>query len=175
MVDKALDIESDSAFDAFLSCLDALEELVETAKRVPLTASVMVSEDDLVDLLEKMRDCLPAAIKEGMQLTRQKENLLDEANERAAAVVAEAEETAAQLERDAHERAAALVAEHVVLQEASGQAQALRAESEARAAAITAESEEYAHQVMLNLHEQLEKTLNTVDKGLDRLRHQHKK
>lgn len=115
--------------------LSELVELVETSRAVPMSGSCVVPRERTLDLLDELRDTIPAELTEARRLLSQRETLLGEADEihrqaaeraasEAESVLAEAREHANGLVADAevraHETVEAGNAEHAELVSASG-------------------------------------------------------
>src|SRR5438132_7459435 len=159
-----------------LELIDQLEELVTGARRVPLSASVFVNEDEALDLIDRARLGLPDEIQRALHTVEDRARILDEADReaekllstaetRAEELLSTAESRAEELIREAGERAAARVREHALTQEAKAHAATIVTEAETLAASIKAEADAYARDVMVRLEEQLARTASTVRKG----------
>lgn len=94
--------------------IDQLEDLVSNGKRMPMSHTVLVNEDEFIQLLDEVRTAIPVEIREAQRLLKERERLLGEAQEQAASIVNEAQR-----------RAAMLVSDHTVLAEAKQHAEAL--------------------------------------------------
>lgn len=162
---------------AVLDDLDLLEDLLSTARRIPLTPNVVVSEEGLIELLERIRAAIPEAITAAGHLLDDRAAILDEANREAAEVLARAQDDAgrtveqARLEAErirevAEQHAAALVADHAIVRDATQRANEELAGAERQAAEVRGEADAYAREVMERLAEHLERALGTVQKGL---------
>jgi hypothetical protein len=149
--------------------VDALEELVGAARRLPFTPSVVVNEEEILELVDRIRVALPDDLMTARHTLDERDQILDRAEREVAEVSARAEEEAARAVRDAQAQAAALVDEHAIVITATEQAQALVGEAEQNAAAQRTAADDYAHEVMQRLEEQLERWLATVREGLQSL------
>ncbi|HEY7047168.1 MAG TPA: hypothetical protein VH373_08110 [Jatrophihabitantaceae bacterium] len=143
-----------------------LVELVETARTVPMSGSCVVPRERTLDLLDDLRESIPAELVEARQVLARREALLAEANEihRQAAEQAgadaeallaaarqEASELVADAEVQAHQTVEAGQAEHAELvsasrvhQTASEHADRVRAAAEEYEAARRAQADQYA-------------------------------
>ena len=59
-----------------LDLLDALEALLAEARRVPFSGSVMVNDEDLIQLVDRIRLSLPADVVQAQRLLDQRERVL---------------------------------------------------------------------------------------------------
>jgi cell division septum initiation protein DivIVA len=72
--------------------LDALEDEVESSKKV--LGKVLISEDVLLDYLDRIRTLLPEEIQQAKWLSKERERLINEANQEAERIIVEAREEA---------------------------------------------------------------------------------
>ena len=66
-----------------LELVDRLEELFNESRAVPFTHSVMVDEDRFLDLIDQMRVTIPEEVRKAQQLLAQRERILAQAKEEA--------------------------------------------------------------------------------------------
>jgi hypothetical protein len=149
--------------------VDTLEELVGSARRLPFTPSVVVNEEEILELVDRIRVALPDDLVTARHTLDERDQILDRAEQEVAEVTARAEEEAARVVREASARAAELTAEHAVVTAATEHARTLLADAEQHAVAQHAAADDYAREVMQRLEEQLERWLGTVREGLGTL------
>jgi cell division septum initiation protein DivIVA len=160
--------------------VDALEELVGSARRLPFTPSVVVNEEEILELVDRIRVALPDdlmsarhTLDERDQMLERAEREIAEAAARAerdiAGAAARAEEAAARMLREAQAQAAALVEDHAIVRTATDQGRLLVADAEQHASAQRRAADDYAREVMHRLEEQLDRWLGTVREGLQTL------
>ena len=135
-----------------IAALDQIEDLVESSRTVPLSASIMINKAELLDLLDQAREALPedlvaadavvadadavlgradsAAETRIAEANSRASSTLDQANERAAQIIADAEEEAERTRSRADDEATALVSQ------ARSDAEATIADANAQAARI---------------------------------------
>jgi F0F1-type ATP synthase membrane subunit b/b' len=77
--------------------LNRLEEIIIYSPHVPLTKRNLVDEEQLLDQLDLVRIHLPAAFEEAVEVVRQKEALLLQAEEYAQDIIAAAQQRAAEI------------------------------------------------------------------------------
>ena len=141
--------------------LDELAVLIEDAKAMPLSASCIVNRAQVLDLVEEIRQLLPEAVHRADALLADRESVVQDGRREADRV----------LER-ARADADRLVSEHEVYLAAVAEAQAIRAEAEAENARRRRETDDYIDAKLATFEITLQKTLQTVDRGRDRLRAQ---
>jgi cell division septum initiation protein DivIVA len=149
--------------------VDTLEELVGGARRLPFTPSVVVNEEEILELVDRIRVALPDDLVTARHTLDERDQILERAGRDVAEVTARAEEEAERIVRESRAQAASLIDEHAIVRAATEQAQTLVAQAEQNAAAQRAAADDYAREVMQRLEEQLERWLTTVREGLQSL------
>ena len=72
--------------------LEQLEELVREAKSMPLSSSVLVNREEVLELIAEMKEALPEEIKRARWIVRDREELLTKAREDGERMVEQARE-----------------------------------------------------------------------------------
>jgi cell division septum initiation protein DivIVA len=139
--------------------IDRIEYLVTHGRRIPLTRSVAIDEDEAMELLDALRLNLPDEIKQARWTVQESQRLL-----------AEAQAEAARLTGQATDRALNLISQHELVRRADKQAEALLRDATQRAEEIRRSADAYVLEVMQNLETQLLAAMGTVKKGLEVLR-----
>lgn len=153
--------------------LQQLEELVRDAKSMPLSSSVLVNKDEVLEMVREMQESLPEEIKQARWIVRDREELLAKARAEGERIVAEARE---------EQRRLALKEE--VTKRADQEAERILDEAEQKTATMQREAEDYVDgklaQFEVALRRILEesqtasrslaKTLDQVEIGRERLR-----
>ncbi|MBQ3971664.1 MAG: ATPase, partial [Selenomonadaceae bacterium] len=70
--------------------LDKIENLVAGASHVPLSGKCMIDENDLVHLVEELRNDLPNELSQANQIMKDREKILGDAQKEADHIVDEA-------------------------------------------------------------------------------------
>jgi len=78
-----------------MALIDRLEEMIQQATRVPLTGKVLLDPDELLGLVDELRDVVPQEIREANRVARDREAILAEAREQAEEILREAKTLAA--------------------------------------------------------------------------------
>lgn len=153
--------------------LQQLEELVQEAKSMPLSSSVLVSRDEVLQMIQEMQESLPEEIKQARWIVKDREELLAKARDEGERIIEQARE---------EQRRLALKQE--VARRAEEEADRIHAEAGDRAEQMRREAEDYVDaklaQFEIALRKILEdsqaatraaaKTLDQVEIGRDRLR-----
>jgi uncharacterized phage infection (PIP) family protein YhgE len=137
--------------------IDRLEEYVREGTLLPFRRRIL-SEERLMELIEKMRATLPEEVGRAKMIAKDKERMLREAQERAQSIVSEASQHHAQM-----------VDSHEIVQQARTAAQAVLQQAEERAKAIREGADHYAAAVLADLQNRLSVALASVRKGQEAL------
>ena len=152
-----------------LDVVDTLEELVGAARRVPFTTTVVVNEEEILELVDRIRVSLPDDLRSARDALDERDEMLERAGREAAETIARAAEEAERVVREARAEAERLVADHAIVATATEHARDTVEEADRHAAAQRAAADDYAREVMRRLEEQLERWLGTVREGLSAL------
>lgn len=138
--------------------IEKLAELVAEARSMPLSSSALVNRQEVLDLIELLRRSLPDEIARARSILRDGEEVLERAGLEAQRV----------LERARQERER-LLSKTEIVQAAAREADRLVAEAESTSKRIRAESEAYVESKLANFEVVLQKTLQAVERGRQRL------
>lgn len=141
--------------------LDELTVMVEDAKSMPLSASCVLNRSQLLDLIEEIRQLLPESVYRADELLADRE-----------AVVLDGRREADRILEQARSQADLMVSEHEVYLAAVAESNALRSETAAETSRMRAETDDYIDAKLATFEITLQKTLQTVDRGRERLRSQ---
>lgn len=139
--------------------IDELQLLVEEAKSVPLSSSVVINRDEFLELLAQLKEEVPDEIRQARWMARDRDELLARARKEAERIVAEARE-----QRDR------LLSRTEIVHAAQRESERINDEAKERAARMRMEAEDYIDQKLAAFEILLNKTLATVAKGREQLR-----
>ena len=150
-----------------------LDEIVREAKAMPLSSSVLVNRDEVLDLIAEMQEALPDEIKQARWIVKDREDLLAKARTDAEGIVEQAR--AQQLTLARQEAVVARAGEEAerLLGEADEQARSMRREAEEYVDAKLAQFEIALRRVLEESQASvraLAKTLDQVELGREKLR-----
>lgn len=137
-----------------MGLLDRMEEIITGSTRVPLTGKVLVDPDEVLALLDEMRELLPQEIRDANRVARDRDSILTEARERAEATV-----------RDAQALAAQLTGESTITKEAQGQADELIDQAKRVAREIRQNALEWADELFARFQPDLERVSQESQKA----------
>ncbi|HOV78531.1 MAG TPA: ATPase [Bacillota bacterium] len=142
-----------------LSALNELEELIESSGKIPLTKKVVLDEDRVLDLLDRIRTTIPEEIRQAKWIIQEREKVLNDSQKEAMRILEDAQK---ELEKRADDseitRQAKVLAEEIVK----------KAETVAREMREGARG--YADDILANLQESLGKILNQIEHGRSELK-----
>jgi cell division septum initiation protein DivIVA len=138
--------------------LDKIERLVLNSAKLPLVNRVMVDEDKLFDLLDELRQQLPAEVEQAKQIVQHK-----------SAIMAEAQRRAEQIITTAEKKARGLVSENEILREAQDEAENLRRRAGEESQIQQEGADRYADEVLSNLEQKISRALTTIQNGRNQL------
>jgi cell division septum initiation protein DivIVA len=138
--------------------LDKIERLVLNSAKLPLVNRVMVDEDKLFDLLDGLRQQLPAEIEQAKQIVAHK-----------SAIMAEAQRRGEQIITTAEKKARGLISENEVLREAQDEAETMRRRAADECVTQQDGADRYADEVLTNLEQKISRALTTIQNGRTQL------
>jgi cell division septum initiation protein DivIVA len=135
--------------------LQQIEELVQEAKSMPLSASVLVNKEELLELVQAALAELPEEIKQARWVVKDREELLAKGRKDAEGL----------LER-ARQEQARLVSEQEVVQGAQDEAQRIVSEAQEQARQMRLEAEDYVDAKLAQYEIALERTRGEIERSL---------
>jgi hypothetical protein len=149
---------SQSEARALEDLLFDMRDLIETARMMPMSASVLVNRDEALSVVQDALQTLPEELRRARWLLKERDEFLEQARRDADAIIDAARVQAERMvERTEIAREARRTAEQVVL------------DAEAEARRLRHEAEDYVDARLARFEEALERTLATVRRGRDRL------
>ena len=135
-----------------------LRNLVETAGTYPLSSTPRVNRDELLGFLDDALTALPLEVREARWLLKERDEVIERANKEADEII-----------EAARVQAARMVEKTEVVREANRTADHIVADAEASARALQNEAEDYVDQKLAAFEVVLERTMQTVKKGRQKL------
>ena len=141
-----------------LVLIDKLDELVATAKNVPMTDQVRIDREELFEIIDQMRSTIPEEIKQARWIVKERQEMLAEAKRECDRLIGEAREQAV---REASQTEIVKIAER--------QAQDIVDDARRQARETRLEMEDWADGILATLESNLDKFLTAVRRGRERL------
>jgi hypothetical protein len=140
------------------SLLEAVRDLVETARSMPLSNSAIVNRDEMLELLDEAVESFPEELRQARWLLKERDEFLTRARHEAEEILAAA-----------RARAEGMVQRTEVVRESHRLARSVVDRAEAEARQIRNQAEDYVDAKLAGFEATLERTLATVQKGRRRL------
>jgi cell division septum initiation protein DivIVA len=143
-----------------LHLVDRLEEvLLNESRTFPLTHSIIVDENRVMDLIDQMRVSIPDEIKKAQQILAQRDRIMAQAQEEANRTLALARDKSDQLvERDS------------IVQAAQGRAEQIIAQARVECDAIRRDADDYIMDTLTRLETELERSITQVRNGINKIK-----
>ena len=133
---------------------------MESAPKIPLSGRSLVDEDEILDIVAKIRTSLPEEMRRADALSQERDRILEDGQRRAERIIAQAEEQAARLLRESELTQLAQAEAERIVEEARNQAYELRSGAKT-----------YAEKLLEILQKSLGENLAIVESGLESLNH----
>jgi cell division septum initiation protein DivIVA len=137
--------------------IDKLEASVKQGTVLPFGYRV-VSEERILELIEKLRASLPEEVGRARTIAKNGDKLVREAQEKAQAIVVEASS-----------QSSALIDDHEIARRARSTAEVVLRDAEDKALRVRAGADAYAAQILTDLDVRLSGALGSVKKGIEAL------
>ena len=138
--------------------LAEIRQVVEQARSMPMSASAVVNRAELLELLDELGDQIDTAFSDADKVMRDRDD-----------VVADARREAEHIVSDAHNERDRLVSDTEVFRLAQRRAEEVLAEANADAEGLRKETDDYVDGHLANFEITLEKTMEAVRRGRERL------
>lgn len=133
-------------------------DMVASARRAPLSASVLIARDELLDVLQQALELVPEEVRQARRLLRDRQEFLEQRQREADELI---ETVRAEAQR--------MVQRSEVVRQARQAAQRLVDEAREEARRLRHEAEEYCDRELAKFEIVLERTARTVRAGRERL------
>ena len=135
--------------------LETLEDIVESARSMPFTESVLVNKNDILDLVKEIRLKLPDELKQAKWVKEERQRILVEAQKEADGIVKEAEN-----------RIISMIDEHEITKKAYDKKTEIIADANEMYREITKGTNDYVDGILANIENnmlELGKSLSNVE------------
>ena len=153
--------------------LEHLEELIREAKSMPLSSSVLVNREEILEMIAEMKEAMPEEIKQARWIVRDRDELLTKAREEGERIVGQAHEEQLRMARKEEIVARATTEADRVVSEGEERARVMRTEAEDYVDAKLAQFEISIRKILeasQGSTKALNRTLDQVEVGRERLR-----
>ncbi|HFE66766.1 MAG TPA: hypothetical protein ENJ93_05845 [Chloroflexi bacterium] len=138
--------------------VDRLEQTLNDSRRLPLTAYLLVNEDQIFSIVDQMRVSVPEEVKRANRIEAEKDRILAQANEEAD-----------RIRELARQEAEELVSRDSVIQSAQQRAENILERARRDGDALRNDADAYVVEVLMKLEEDLLRSLSVVRNGLQKV------
>ena len=138
--------------------LAEIRRVVEQARSMPMSASAVVNRAEMLQMLDELGTAMDQAFKEADRVHRQRDE-----------VVAEGQREAERIIGDARNERDRLVSDTEVFRVAQRRAEEMLAEARNDAEGLRKETDDYVDEKLANFEITLERTIEAVKRGRERL------
>lgn len=139
--------------------LKRLIEIVNNARPLPMSATVRITKDEVLELLEDALDRLPEELRQARWMLKERAEFLARTQREAADII-----------EQARVRAERMVQRTEIVREAASTAHRLVEDAKEEASRLRLEAEDYCDQKLAAFEIVLERTTKTVQAGREKLR-----
>jgi cell division septum initiation protein DivIVA len=140
------------------SLLNQLRDMLDSARKLPMSASVSVNRDEFSAILEDAIEGLPDELREARWLLKERDQVVERANHEAQRLL-----------EAARVRAERMVEKNELVRQARTTAEEIIEDAERQAAAMRHEAEDYVDRKLAAFEVVLDRTMQQVEKGRERL------
>ena len=138
--------------------LNQLRDMLDSARKLPMSASVSVNRDEFSAVLEDAIEGLPDELREARWLLKERDQVVERANHEAQRLL-----------EAARVRAERMVEKNELVRQARTTAEEIIEDAERQAAAMRHEAEDYVDRKLAAFEVVLDRTMQQVEKGRERL------
>lgn len=142
-----------------LNLIDEVEDIVEAGASLPFTNKVMVSKEELLDIVKEIRIKLPDEIKQAQWIKDERQRIL-----------ADAQKDADTLISDAEYKLEELVDQEEIIKVANSRAEEIITRAQNHAKEIRIGAMEYADALLLGTQEELKEIIHLLNENRKELR-----
>jgi cell division septum initiation protein DivIVA len=153
--------------------LEQLEELIREAKSMPLSSSVLINREEVLELIAELKEAMPEELKQARWIVKDREELLAKARDEGERIVEQANEEQLRMARKEEIVARATAEADRVVSEGEERARVMRSEAEDYVDAKLAQFEISIRKILeasQGSTKALNRTLDQVEVGRERLR-----
>lgn len=150
--------------------IEEIEDLLDDASTVPFSKKVLVDADDVLHLLQQIRQGLPGEIKQAQWVNDEKDKILAEAERDAEEIRNDAGRQADKIINDAKETFNNMISEHEVTKSANKYAEDIVTKAEKNAVILKNESMTYVDELLATTQEKLRDILSDLDEDRKELK-----
>jgi hypothetical protein len=137
--------------------------MVAAGKKLPLTNNVVLDQATVLELIDQLRVSVPDEVRQARRITEEAGRITERARDEGDAIIARAQEQAAQM-----------LEERELVRAAQQRAGELLERAQAEAREVRRGADEYAAGVLIRLEGECIKALTSIKRGIDMLDERHR-
>ena len=141
-----------------LALLDELEGYLADSSRIPLTGRLMVNEQEVFEIIDRLRQSIPEALHQAQKVNRERDRLLQQAREEGDALITESRAYAEKMAR-----------ESAITQKAQEEADRVMEEARRVSREIRLAARDYADELMERMESHMMKAVAVIRQGREEL------
>ncbi|MDY5153275.1 hypothetical protein SAMN05421878_11427 [Actinobaculum suis] len=146
-----------------MEILDTLIDILEEARAIPMSASVMVNKSEMLDLLVAARDTVPEQVVRADGVLSNIQRTKAKAQQEAQEIVATAETEGKRIVSEARARAQRLVSEDAITVAARSEAQRIEDEAKIRAERLREGANQYSDETLATLEGRIAEVSRSIE------------
>lgn len=140
-------IERNKTNVALEGMFEELFRLISEARHMPLTDKIMLDEDDLLNIIDELKEAIPREIKSANQVLEEQKNIVNKAYVDAETIVQQAREEAERIISAAQADADAKLQQENIVKQANAVAEEIKADAMSYREQVKGEADSYALQL----------------------------
>ena len=142
-----------------LELVEELEDLTETSSQIPLTGKVMIDRDELLEIINEMRNEIPTEVREAKQISTDRDTIIDNAKKEADNII-----------QGARSHAEEIISQDELVLQANKRADEILKSSNEESTKIREGARDYADSLLENTQKNLADIIKTLNENRQELR-----
>ena len=135
-----------------LELLTELEELVEKGNTLPFSSKALVSPEEIMEIIDEIREELPAELVQAREIVEQKKKIM-----------VEAEGDAERIKNEAEKKLKEMIDTNEITRTATAQAETIIKNAQASAKELRIGTQNYSDKILYNLQVQLKELNDKIE------------
>ena len=135
-----------------LELLTELEELVEKGNTLPFSSKALVSPEEIMEIIDEIREELPAELVQAREIVEQKKKIM-----------VEAEGDAERIKNEAEKKLKEMIDTNEITRTATAQAETIIKNAQASAKELRIGTQQYSDKILYNLQVQLKELNDKIE------------
>ena len=160
-------IERNNNDKALERIFEEIYNLINDAKRIPLTEKIMLDESDLADIMDDLKEAIPKEIKTATQILEEQKNIINKAYSDADMIVQKAKNEAENIVAAAKDEANRMIQQEEVVKQANAVAEEVKSNALRYQDEVKGEADEYAMRIKQDSLRYVDDMLQYIGGGLN--------